>query len=52
MELLELTENGARCTVCSIVMKSKKPSNLKEHIDSKTHRKNAEQFHQVGVANT
>ena len=44
MELLELTEDGARCTVCNIAMKSKKPSNLKEHIESKTHRKNADKM--------
>ena len=37
---MELTEGGARCTTCNIVMKSKKPSNLKEHIESKTHKKN------------
>jgi uncharacterized protein with PIN domain len=41
---MELTEFGARCTVCNIVIKSKKPSNLKEHIDSKTHKKNTDRI--------
>lgn len=39
---MEPSEGGTRCTVCNIEMKSKKPSNLKEHIESKIHRKNAE----------
>ena len=49
---MELTEYGARCTVCNIVMKSKKPSNLKEHIDSKTHKRNADKISWVCAANT
>ena len=44
---MEPSESGTRCTVCNIVMKSKKPSNLKEHIESKIHRKNAERISQV-----
>jgi len=45
---MEPAEDGTRCAVCNITMKSKKPSNLKEHIDSKIHRKNVERICQGG----
>ena len=49
MDLIDVVNDFAKCTICNITMKSKKPSNLKDHIGSKAHRKNVEKVGKIDV---